>query len=416
MLRTSRIVRANSNSPSDTSLSRNTSQTVRQPNWSINLDPISKSVLGVSLNCPESAAPVWDDTDRVTDVAITRHRLDGLFVHAVATGELAATAERGQWAAQKELELTRARLWHDLRMVEITEHLADSGIDVRILKGPAFGSLDYPDRIMRPTGDLDLLVRSEELPAAVAALCRSGGRIVDPEPVVAYAQTIGKSTTVTMPDGLEIDLHRMLARGPFGLRVPLDDLWSRSRRSTINGTDQQTLGLEESLLHACFHLMILSEPRALSVRDVAQFLTDPNLDTALTIDLATRWRARIVLASAVVMTTTMIPGAANTPLLGWAQTERPGRRDRAYLRIAQPEHPIGPAEWPATFLELPSAAARRMLVRSIVRPIPGTNPSLAQRVSRIMRRIIRRLGAPTMHRSEAHRSTPAPPTTQRTSQ
>jgi len=408
-------VRASSNWPSDTAGSRNTSQTVKPPDWSINLDPISKSVLGVSLNFPEGAAPVWNDSDRVTDAAITRHRLDGLFVHAVATGELAATAERGQWAAQKELELTRARLWHDLRVVEITEHLADSGIDCRILKGPAFGSLDYPDRIMRPTGDLDLLVRGEELPAAVAALCRSGGRIVDPEPVVGYAQTIGKSTTVTMPDGLEIDLHRTLTRGPFGLRIQLDDLWSRSRRFTINGTDQQTLGLEESLLHACFHLMVLSEPRALSVRDVAQLLTHPNLDTDRVIDLATRWQARIVLASAVLMSSDMIPGAATTPLLGWAHMMRPGRLDRAYLRIAQPEHPIGPAEWPATFLELPSAAARRMLVRSIVRPIPGTNPSLAQRVSRTMGRIIRRLGAPTIRRTAAHQSFPAPPTTQRTS-
>jgi hypothetical protein len=388
---------------------------LRLPNWSIELDPISKSVLGVGLNSTEGAAPVWDDSGRVTDAAITRHRLDGLFVHAVATGELAATAERGQWAAQKELELTRARLWHDLRVVEITEQLADSGVDCRILKGPAFGSLDYPDRIMRPTGDLDLLVRGEELPAAVAALRRSGGRIVDPEPIVGYAQTIGKSTTVTMPDGLEIDLHRMLARGPFGLRVPLDDLWSRSRRFTINGTDQQTLGLEESLLHACFHLMVLSEPRALSVRDVAQFLTHPNLDADRVIDLASRWRASIVLASAVLMTTTLIPGVADTPLLDWAHELHPRRRDRVYLRIAQPEHPVGPAEWPATFFELPSASARRMLVRSIVRPIPGTNPSLGRRVSRTTRRIIRRRNAAVTHRAGSLRSITKSDTTQRTS-
>jgi Uncharacterised nucleotidyltransferase len=413
---TTQIVRSSSNPPSDVSRSPVTSHAVRPPRWAIILDPISASVLGSGLSSRQDVVPVWDDPDGVTDATIARHRLDGLFVHAVATGKLATTPERSRWAAEKELELTRARLWHDLRVVGITEQLASSGIHYRILKGPAFGSLDYPDRIMRPTGDIDLLVRGEQLPAAVTALCRSGGRVVDPEPAIGYAQMIGKSTTVAMPDGLEIDLHRTLTRGPFGLRIELEDLWSQSRGFAINGTDLQTLGLEESLLHACFHLMVLSEPRALSVRDVAQLLTHPNLDTDRVIDLASRWRASIVLASAVLMTTAMTPGAADTPLLEWSRELRPRRLDRVYLRIAQPENPIGPAEWPATFFELPSASTRRMLVRSIVRPIPGTNPPLGKRVSRTTRRIIRRLGAPATHRAGALRSTARSGTTQRTSQ
>ncbi|MTA77130.1 MAG: hypothetical protein F2520_02570 [Actinobacteria bacterium] len=353
-------------------------------NWEIPLDPASSRILGSGLGALETAPAPMDWA--VTDSIIMRHRLQGLLVHAVASQHLFSTADQRADVAHLELELTRNRVWHDMRLVEITAMLSDTGIDQRVLKGPAFGSLDYPDRIMRPTGDIDLLVRSEELPAAVATLCRFGGRIVDREPVVGYAQQIGKSTTVTMPDQLEVDLHRTLTRGPFGLRIRLDDLWSTSRSFSVGGHELHALGREESLLHACFHLMILSEQRALSVRDVAQFLAHPELDIERTIELATRWKARIVLASAVLLTTKMIPAVAHTPLLEWARVMRPSLLDRTYLRIAQPGSPIGPAEWPATFVELHSAKKRRMLVRSILRPIPGTNPPFRSRLAKVVRR------------------------------
>ena len=363
---------------------------MRSPSWTIPLDATSTRVLRAGIEPPAPAAHGWVDPDGRTRSLIERHRLHGLLVHAVATGGLVASTEQSREAAELELELTRSRLWHDMRLVQITALLTESLIEHRVLKGPAFGSLDYPDRIMRPTGDIDLLVRGADLPAAVSVLCRIGGRVVDPEPVAGYSQRIGKSTTITMPDGLEIDLHRTLTRGPFGLRVEIDDLWSRSRSFDVGGTELRTLGLEESLLHACFHLMVLSEKRALSARDVAQFLARSDLDAERTIELATRWKSRIVLAAAVLLVTDMIPAAGRTPLLEWAQTFRPGLLERCYLRIAQPEHPIGPAEWPATFLELHSASARWMLIRSIIRPIPGTNPPISQRISGLMARRRRR--------------------------
>ncbi len=354
--------------------------------WEIPLDAVASRILGSGLGALEASPELIDWA--VTDSLIVRHRLQGLLVHAVASQHLFSTADQRADVAHLELELTRDCVWHNMRLAEITGTLHDAGIDQRVLKGPAFGSLDYPDRIMRPTGDIDLLVRSEDLPAAVATLCRFGGRIVDLEPVVGYAQQIGKSTTVTMPDQLEVDLHRTLTRGPFGLRIRLDDLWATSRSFSVGGHELHTIGREESLLHACFHLMILSDKRALSVRDVAQFLAKPELDVERTIELATRWKARIVLASAVLLTTEMIPGVAQTPLLEWARVMRPPLTDRTYLRIAQPGNPIGPAEWPATFVELHSAKKRRMLVRSILRPIPGTNPPFRSRLAKLVLRSI----------------------------
>jgi hypothetical protein len=345
--------------------------------------------LGTGLR---SRDPVPATTDwTVGDPIIRSNRLEGLLVHAVASQHLSSTADQRREVAQLEVNLTRDRVWHDMRLIEITGLLDDAGIELRVLKGPAFGTLDYPDRIMRPTGDIDLLVRGNELPGAIETLVRNGGSVVDPEPIKGYSQVIGKSTTVTMPDGLEIDLHRTLVRGPFGVRMRPDDLWLRSREFSIAGVPMLTLGLEESLIHACYHLMILSDKRALTVRDVAQFLTNPELNPDTAIELTKAWNAQIVLGAAVLLTTSMIPAVATTDLLPWAITLKPGAMDRTYLRIARPGATMGPAEWPATLLALRSNKARVLLIRSILRPIDGTNPPFARRVRRFAHRMLRSL-------------------------
>jgi hypothetical protein len=344
----------------------------------------------------------------VSDPLIRGNRLEGLLVHAVASNHISSTADQRRDVALLEVNLTRDRVWHDMRLIEITELLGNAGIDQRVLKGPAFGTLDYPDRIMRPTGDIDLLVRGEQLPGAIQTLVRNGGSVVDPEPVKGYSQVIGKSTTVTMPDGLEIDLHRTLVRGPFGVRMRPEDLWLRSREFSIGGVPMLTLGLEESLIHACFHLMILSDKRALTVRDVAQFLANPALDPDTVIELTKTWKAQIVLGAAVLLTTSMIPAVADTELLPWATSLKPRATDRTYLRIARPGATMGPAEWPATLITLRSNNARMMLIRSILRPIDGTNPPFRRRVRRFAHRLMRSLRSSVHRQSNSVRKRRAP--------
>ena len=362
---------------------------MKPANWEIPLDAVSSRILGTGL---ERAATTPATTDwAISDPLIRNHRLEGLLVHAVASLHLPSTADQRREVARLEVDLTRDRIWHDLRLIEITEMLRDAGIEQRVLKGPAFGTLDYPDRIMRPTGDIDLLVRGDELPGAIETLVRNGGSVVDPEPIKGYSQVIGKSATVTMPDGLEVDLHRMLVRGPFGVRMRPEDLWRRSREFAIGGVQMATLGLEESLIHACFHLMILSDKRALTVRDVAQFLANPALDTDAAIELSRAWKAHIVLGAAVLLTTSMVPAVADTDLLPWARALKPGPTDRTYLRIARPGATMGPAEWPATLIALRSNSARVMLIRSILRPIDGTNPPFLRRVRRLVGRLMHNL-------------------------
>jgi len=374
---------------------------MRQPRWDPGLDVLALPLLRAGLGQRHKETTSLDDDDwsRLKST-VRRHRLQGLLVSAVANRQIAATADQRAEMAILELDLTRDRIWHDMRLLQITASLEDAGIDYRVLKGPAFGSLDYPDRIMRPTGDVDLLVRGNDLMAAVDILRDEGASLVDPDPVNGYSREIGKSKTVTMPDGLEVDLHRILVRGPFGVTIRTKDLWVTSRRFDVGGVPMATLGLEESLMHACYHLMILSDKRALSIRDVAQFLVAPDLDPARVVDLADRWQAGVVLGAAVLLVARMIPAVDEHPLVLWADAFRPNPISRWNLRIAEPGNPIGPAEWPATFLALDSNAHRLLLIKSIIKPLPGTNASFGTRLRRLLRRTVR---TSTLFRLRRHR-------------
>ena len=127
----------------------------------------------------------------------------------------------------------------------------------------------------------------------------------------------------------------------------------------------------------------------------------PALDAARAVDLARTWRIEIVLAAAVLQVEHHLGlqrSEAGAALDRWARAHHPGQLDRLYLRIAEPEDPIGPAEWPATFVALPSARARRVLLRSILAPAPGTNARFLDRVRSLMVRSVRSVRSIRRHR------------------
>ena len=132
-------------------------------------------------------------------------------------------------------------------------------------------------------------------------LVAAGGTWIDPEPVGDYVRLAGKGATVMMPDGLEVDLHRILVWGPFGVRVPDEELWANRREFLFAGVPRDGLGREETLLHVALHLLVLGTVRAREVRDVGQLLCSPELDVERLLVLARRWGQEAVLATAIRM-------------------------------------------------------------------------------------------------------------------
>jgi hypothetical protein len=359
----------------------------RAPGWGFDLDPMLRRVLSVGLGAARTDHPPLADDAWVVFVEHARHhRLDGLLVGAVADGTVATTATQRAEIAHLECRLAADAMWHEGWTNATVEMLRDEGIEVRILKGPAWARLDYPDSLWRPTQDLDLLVHGRDLERGSRSLLAAGGVRLDPDPVDGYSEVVGKGATYAFSDRPEIDLHRLLIWGPFGVRVPEEELWTVRRRFICGGVEHSTLGLEESFVHAGLHMVVLGWRRALNLRDVAQMMSSPHLDVDRLLWLARRWDVEAPLAVAILLAVDEIDVEFAGDLVPWARGHRMRLRDRLELRVERPGDPVSGVEALATWFECPTPEMRRMLWDATVRPAPDTWRSPGERVRGLLSR------------------------------
>jgi hypothetical protein len=206
-----------------------------------------------------------------------------------------------------------------------------AGIDARLLKGAAVAHLDYPDPAWRGFGDVDLLVRPSHYDAAVDVLASAGSRRRSDEPRAGFDRRFGKGVCMIRPDGVQVDVHRSFAAGPFGVTVDTDELFAMSSTFSLGGSAVRALDSEGRFLHACYHAALGDFPaRLASLRDVAQMLLGGAIDIDRARATAGRWRAGVVLASAVA-TAWSVFRLPRTTSVDWAFTYVPDRFERVAL-------------------------------------------------------------------------------------
>lgn len=386
------------------------------PPWGYDLGDTARWVAasGLPTRLEPPPGPLSPTQWRQTRDQTNQNRLTGLLVAAVARGDLAVEDDAAAQAGRIELDDVRRRLDYEHRIGGILTILDDAGVRTRVLKGLAVARLEYPDEMWRLTGDLDIAVPADELRGAVDTLVGHGGTWTDPEPTRDWTRLVGKGATVTMADqAMEVDLHRILVWGPFGVRLAPDALWGPGRHVAIGGVDRETLGREETLLHACVHQMILGVTRAREARDVAQMLTNPDLVADRVLHLARDWGVEAPLAVAIRLTERELDLTGDAhPLSDWAAHYRVTPREALWLRAGAPPsaHRIRGVEQAAVFVELGFGRrrerwhARRVLVRANLRPDPGTYAPPGARITLLAKR----LGASARHRLGRDRQAASP--------
>lgn len=131
-------------------------------------------------------------------------------------------------------------------MEYIFSQLRTAGVEPILLKGLAASWL-YPERALRPPGDIDLCVRPEQYETAMAAVWtpgRKGRALVD----------------------LKHDDSALLGAGSW------DGLYARSRLVALNESNIRVLGHEDLLRFLCLHLLRHSGYRPLWLCDIAAAL------------------------------------------------------------------------------------------------------------------------------------------------
>lgn len=208
-------------------------------------------------------------------------RLAGLLDRSIAAGEVPATAQQAAAAEAEAAQAARGCLALERDLLAAAGVLASAAVDFRVLKGAAVAHLDETDSGLRHYHDVDLLVRGRDLSRAVGALGSLGYTRDLPERRPGFDARFGKEVPLARRNGRELDLHRTLALGAFGLALDLDVVWATGDGFVLGGHRLVALGTEGRFVHACYNAMLGDpNPRLVALRDVARIATRHDLDMA----------------------------------------------------------------------------------------------------------------------------------------
>jgi hypothetical protein len=221
-------------------------------------------------------------------------------------------------------------------LVRALDVLRSAGIDALVLKGVALANTVYADPSLRVFGDVDLLVRPTDFASAAALLVATLGASRElPELRPGFDDRFGREILLRVGP-VELDLHRTLVDGPFGLTIPLDDLAANPETFEIGGIVAQRLGNTQRFLHSCLAAVLGDwPPRLAALRDIAELLLGGErvgpLDPDAVVTMARRWRVASAVALAIRTTADQLGPGIEHPLLSWARAHRTGLRDRLFL-------------------------------------------------------------------------------------
>lgn len=366
------------------------------PAWSPSsmAEPVGpyQAILGVGISGETPAAePVVVDESVWPDLFARARagKVVGAMARAVVDGVLVVDDDQRTQLAEAHDALMVQALELEARLVHLGSELDDHGIEWRIVKGPASAHLLYDDPAVRTFVDLDILVRSDALAATVALLEDLGAVRRHPSLGADYERRFSKSVTMRL-DGAEIDLHRTLTPGPFGLAIIEDDLFADPTPFVVAGRELATVSYPVALVHACYHAVLGDvAPSDATRRDIAALAQHPDLDPDLVAGLAQRWRGVSVVADGLALGRPIAP-AASWAVVGQLAAMPVGRLDAQLRRAYEQRRGRFGRQTIASLVVLDSWSGRFALARSVAWPtaahLNARDLSRRQHLGRMFRR------------------------------
>lgn len=312
--------------------------------------------------------PMPDDGFGELVAACRQQRILGLLGAAVADGAFPTTG-----AQRHQLDLGwQEWLGHAVRAerlaLTVRDALAAVDIPVRVLKGLALAHTAYPDPALRVYGDIDLLVPSDRLHRAGAELVAAlDGERAEPEVRPGFDDRFGREVMVRAA-GVEIDLHRTLVNGAYGVRIPLPTLFEGAESVAVGGGTLEVLPAVPRLLHAAYQSTLADwPPRLVAFRDLAQVLVHDAPDLDALVDTARDWRGTAVLAAGVRAAWRTLRGTTRPPLVDWAERHHARADDRLLIAAAR-GRARGYTAGVTTLLAVPGVRNRAAYLRAVLAP------------------------------------------------
>lgn len=258
---------------------------------------IVRAIAAVGLHEPSAIVIEPADNDAVLGL-LRSERIEGVAVSAVLDGTIDADSSFAAALVQRHDDTMAQTLRVEIAAIRTSSVLSDNGVPHRVLKGTALAHSVARSAAERSFRDVDILVRSTLLDDVVRLLTREGASRLRPELRPGFDARFGKSVTMTL-DGVEIDIHRLLCPGPFGVWMRPDDLFLLQSSIEVGGLALPTLDWTDHLVHACYHAALGSAtPALVNLRDIA-LLASGSWDEERFLQTIDRWRGLAVVQRAV---------------------------------------------------------------------------------------------------------------------
>jgi len=225
------------------------------------------------------------------------------------------------------------------RLGKLARCLEEARVPFLVLKGLALQQLLYSDPAVRPSSDLDLLVRRGDLRRALHALGQAGYRVPEGgerrfwEDWYHHIQlSVGRGMAVGIEIHWDLELRQ---RHPF----PIEEMWERSVPFSAAGCELRALGSEDQYVHGAVHLARhFYAPRLVWLMDLRRMARCWSLDWSCVADRARRCGGRTALWFAAayeerIFGTSLQPVGHRTELRPW---------QRALLRSLEGARPLEP--------------------------------------------------------------------------
>lgn len=262
--------------------------------------------------------------------SVRRERLVGVLAKAVERSAIEVSESARSELAEVHQHVMVLALQIERLLLEVTDGLREGGVEPLVIKGPAIAHRHFVDPSMRQFGDIDLLLRAEDLERSYQLLTDLGLRRRIPQHRPGFDQRYGKGATFLTEDGLEVDVHRTFAEGAFGITARPDEAFVAPDVISVGGATFRTPSAPITLVALCLHAMLGTRlARISNLLDVAKLIAV--VEPAEAIDIAERWRCEVVLAMAVRATDERFGLPSDHELVSWAADHRGPLRQRVAL-------------------------------------------------------------------------------------
>ena len=245
---------------------------------------------------------------------------------------------------------TRQNLLLTSQLLALLDAFAAHGIVVVPLKGPVIAESLYPDPALRPSSDLDLMVRSQDIAGAVRVLGREGYALdANIERLPLHVLLRFNCELFFHHERMaNVDLQWETGPAHYPFRIEPEMLWRSLGRTQMAGREVPCLSPETLLLFLCVHGTKHMWSRLQWLGDIARLVRKP-LDWDVVLQLAEVARCMRPLLLGLLLAHELLDVTVPEGLLVRARATQAvqARAREVTLRLMR-THPTEPQSWELT--------------------------------------------------------------------